>query len=106
MAEQGAVSVTGRLLNWPPMLFLGRISMSLYLVHEPIIQYVAWIAHPDQLWIKGLPTPMPAWGSVVVIPASFVLAVLLEHYVESPARKYLGSRPRANFTSSRRTSPE
>lgn len=106
MAEQGAVSVTGRLLNWPPMLFLGRISMSLYLVHEPIIQYVAWIAHPDQLWIKGLPTPMPAWGTIFVIPASFVLAVLLEHYVESPARRYLRSRPKANFTSSRRTPPE
>ncbi len=74
--------------------------MSLYLVHEPIIQYVAWIARPDQLWIKGLPTPMPAWGAVVVIPASFVLAFLLEHYVESPARKYLGSRPR-DFTISR-----
>ena len=36
---------------------------------------------------------MPAWGTAVVIPASLVLAVLLEHYVESPARKYLGSRP-------------
>ena len=80
--------------------------MSLYLVHEPIIQYVAWIGRPDQLWIKGLPTPMPAWGTVVVIPASLVLAVLLERYVESPARKYLGSRPRANFASSWRTSPE
>ena len=94
MAEQGAGSVTWRLLNWPPMLFLGKISLSLYLVHEPIIQYVAWIARPDQFWIKGLPTPMPAWGTAVVIPVSLVLAVLLEHYVESPARKYLGSRPR------------
>jgi peptidoglycan/LPS O-acetylase OafA/YrhL len=92
-------------IELPPLLFLGRISLPLYLVHEPIIQYVAWIARPDQFWINGLPTPMPAWGTVVVIPVSFVLAILLERYVESPARKYLVSRPMANFTTSRRTTP-
>jgi peptidoglycan/LPS O-acetylase OafA/YrhL len=94
MAERSGASMTMRLLNWPPMLFLGKISMSLYLVHEPIIQYVAWIAHPDKSWTKALPTPMPAWGIAIVIPVSLVFAVMLERYVESPVRKYLGSKQR------------
>ncbi len=92
MAERSGTSVTMRLLNWPPMLFLGKISLPLYLVHEPIIQYVAWIAHPDKSWTNGLSTPMPVWGIAVVIPASIVLAVILERCVELPARKYLRKR--------------
>ena len=93
MTGPGGTSVTVRLLNWPPLLYLGKISMALYLVHEPIIQYVAWIARPDQSWIEALPTPMPVWGTAVVIPVSLVLAVFLERYVETPARNFLRSKP-------------
>ncbi len=91
MAGYDRTSVTIRLLNWPPLLFLGKISLALYLVHEPVIQYVAAIARPNQSWIEGLPTPMPVWGTAVVVPVSIVLAVLLERYVEIPAHKYLRS---------------
>ena len=94
MVGRNGTSVTVRLLNWPPLLYLGKISMALYLVHEPIIQYVAWIARPDQSWIEALPTPMPVWGTAVVIPVSLVLAVLLERYVETPARNFLRSKQR------------
>ena len=92
LAERDGTSVTARILNWRPMLFLGRISMALYLVHMPVIQYVAWIARPNQSWNGSLPTPMPAWGTAVVISVSLVLAVLLERYVETPARRFLMSR--------------
>lgn len=94
MAERDWPSVTRRLLNWAPLLFLGKISMSLYLVHEPIIQYISWVTRPDQTWYEALPTPMPAWGTAVVLPVSLMLAVLLERYVETPARNYLRSKPR------------
>jgi len=89
LAERDGTCLTARFLNWPPMLFLGRISMSLYLVHQPVIQYVAWIARPEQTWNGALPTPMPVWGNAVAIPMSLLLAVLLERYVETPARRYL-----------------
>jgi peptidoglycan/LPS O-acetylase OafA/YrhL len=95
MTGPNGASVTSRLLNWPPLLFLGRISMSLYLVHETVIQYVAWAARPEQTWAGALPTPMPAWGTAVVIPVSLVLAVVLERFVEAPARQYLSSKSRA-----------
>ena len=94
MAERDGPSVTIRLLNRAPLLFLGKISMSLYLVHEPIIQYISWVTRPDQTWYEALPTPMPAWGTAVVLPVSLALAVLLERYVETPARNYLRSKPR------------
>lgn len=89
MTDRDGVSSTARLLSWPPLLFLGRISMPLYLVHEPIIQYVAWIARPEAGWAQALPTPMPLWGTLIVLPASLVLAVLLERLVERPARRLL-----------------
>lgn len=91
MIDRDGPSLTMRVLNWPPLLFLGRISLALYLVHEPIIQYVAWISRPAQSWEFGM--MMPAWGTVVVVPVSLVLAVLLERYIETPARNYLRSKP-------------
>jgi len=81
---------TQRLLSWPVFRFLGRISLALYLVHEPIIQYVAWAARPDQTW--SFNRPMPLWGIVVVLPASLVLATLLERTIETPARNFIRAR--------------
>jgi peptidoglycan/LPS O-acetylase OafA/YrhL len=82
--------LTQRLLNWSPLLFLGRISLPLYLVHEPIIQYIAWVARPSQPW--SFITPMPVAGIAVVLPVSLILAVVLHRNVETPARDYLRSR--------------
>jgi len=81
---------TQRLLNRPTLLFLGKISLALYLVHEPIIQYVAWAARPDQPW--SFNSPMPVWGIAIVLPASLILATLLERTVETPARNFLRAR--------------
>ncbi len=80
-----------RLLSWPVFLFLGRISLSLYLVHEPIIQYIAWAARPDQAWSFNM--PMPLWGIAIVLPVSLVLATLLERTIETPARNFIRVRP-------------
>jgi len=92
MTSREANPYTQRLLSRPVFLFLGRISLALYLVHEPIIQYVAWAARPDQAWSFNM--PMPLWGIAIVLPVSLVLATLLERTIETPARNFLRMRPR------------
>jgi peptidoglycan/LPS O-acetylase OafA/YrhL len=91
VTSRGANPYTQRLLSWSGFLFLGRISLVLYLVHEPIIQYVAWAARPDQAWSFNM--PMPLWGIAVVLPASLVFATLLERTIETPARNFIRARP-------------
>jgi peptidoglycan/LPS O-acetylase OafA/YrhL len=90
VTSRGANPYTQRLLSWPPVLFLGRISLALYLVHEPIIQYVAWAARPAQAWSFNM--PMPLWGIAIVLPVSLVLATLLERTIETPARNSIKAR--------------
>lgn len=87
VTSREASPYTRRLLSRPALLFLGRISLALYLVHEPIIQYVAWAARPDQVW--SFNTPMPLWGIAIVLPASLILATLLERSIEAPARNFI-----------------
>jgi len=87
VTSREASPYTLRLLSRPALLFLGRISLALYLVHEPIIQYVAWAARPDQAWSFNM--PMPPWGIVIVLPASLILATLLERTIETPARNFI-----------------
>jgi peptidoglycan/LPS O-acetylase OafA/YrhL len=87
MTSREENSYTQRLLSWPVFLFLGRISLALYLVHEPIIQYVAWAARPNQAWSFNM--PMPLWGIAIVLPVSLVLATLLERSIETPARNFI-----------------
>jgi peptidoglycan/LPS O-acetylase OafA/YrhL len=94
VTSRGVNSYTQRLLNRPVFLFLGRISLALYLVHEPIIQYVAWAARPAQAW--SFNTPMPLWGIAIVLPVSLVLATLLERTIETPARNFIRGRPRGS----------
>ena len=92
MTSREASPYTQRLLSRPAFLFLGRISLSLYLIHEPIIQYVAWVARPDQAWSFNM--PMPLWGIAIVLPVSLILATLLERTIETPARNFLRVRSR------------
>ena len=92
MTSREENSYTQRLLNWPACLFLGRSSLALYLVHEPLIQYIAWIARPAQAWSFNM--PMPVWGIAVVLPVSIVLATLLERTIETPVRNFIRARPR------------
>jgi peptidoglycan/LPS O-acetylase OafA/YrhL len=74
MTDREAIPYTQRLLNRPALLFLGRISLALYLIHEPIIQYVAWAARPAQAWSFSM--PMPIWGIIFDIDPIGRLAVL------------------------------
>lgn len=88
MAKPDEQFRTRNVLNWPPLLFIGKISLALYLVHEIIIYYVKWATRPDQPFSLEA---MPVWGILVVIPVSVASAVLLERFIERPARSFFRS---------------
>ncbi|MFT0859508.1 acyltransferase family protein [Ancylobacter sp. G4_0304] len=73
--EKGA-SLPSRLLSIPPMLFFGRISYSLYLVHWPIVSLVS--ERFDDL--------DPTWFLIGGVLASTLLGYLSYRFVEQPVR--------------------
>ena len=71
----------GKLLSIPPVRFLGRISYSLYLVHWPIL-----VLAP--MAIGG---PVDEIGSIGLVGASIVAAILCWALIETPFRTGLPS---------------
>lgn len=81
LSGESGSSITGRLLSWRPLVFIGLISYSLYLWHWPL--YVFWstdIALRHMRHAKEI-------GQAAVIVASVVLATLSWRFVETPFRK-------------------
>lgn len=76
-------------LSTRPMIFVGLISYSLYLVHWPLLM----IAHA----ILGFQNEMPLVLSLTLSATSFAIAWFLFRYVEEPGRKgawLANARPR------------
>lgn len=73
------------------MQFFGKVSMSLYLVHEPIIFWIAFLINGPIEWTKSRPasTDFPLRYSPVHAIVSIILAVLLTKFVEEPIKKKL-----------------
>jgi peptidoglycan/LPS O-acetylase OafA/YrhL len=65
------------LLSLRPLVFIGLISYSLYLVHWPIVSFARY---------QSLDHPTTA-ETLMIVVASFVLAALSWHFVEQPFRK-------------------
>ena len=79
-------SSIGKILSLKPMVFIGKISYSLYLWHWPVIVFLKYI------YIKEVPTVLMV-GALVL---SFVLAWLSWKFIETPFRKkqvYATRRP-------------
>lgn len=74
----GAQTRIGRLLSLAPVVYVGKISYSLYLWHWPVIVFYAAVN-------GGM--PQSAAGIGFVIALSFALASLSFHFVEAPFRK-------------------
>ena len=70
------------------MQFLGRISMSLYLVHMPTIFWInCAIIGPFPMSIKPAEIKLPIWAIPIHVIISVILGIILTLYVEEPARK-------------------
>jgi peptidoglycan/LPS O-acetylase OafA/YrhL len=81
----GAGSASNRSLAWPPLVFVGLISYSLYLWHLPLLEFAAYYSI----------TPLSALGRAAVIGCTFALAALSWRVIEQPVRQ------RAHFKSRR-----
>lgn len=68
--------VNRKLLSLPPLVYVGRVSYSFYLIHWPILAFLHVLAG------RSLPV---AWG-IRAVGVAFVLAVLSFYFVEKPFR--------------------
>jgi peptidoglycan/LPS O-acetylase OafA/YrhL len=83
-------TLAGRLLCWRPLVFVGLISYSLYLWHQPLFAF-ARLRVIDGLGI---------WENWGIILAAFILATLSWRFIEQPFRtrkQVLGVRPLSYF---------
>ncbi|MEO1153540.1 MAG: acyltransferase family protein [Pseudomonadota bacterium] len=69
--------VSARGLSWPPLVFLGKISYSLYLWHWPVIVFTNYTDLAPDSWVTQL----------VAVALSVVLATLSWAFVEQPVRR-------------------
>ncbi len=72
-----ALTSTGRVLSWSPIVFIGKVSYSFYLIHWPVIAYADY-------WFRD---EMPWTIRLCLMDAAFLLAVLSYYVVETPFRK-------------------
>jgi peptidoglycan/LPS O-acetylase OafA/YrhL len=76
-------SAVGSLLRIRPLVWLGTISYSLYLVHWPIV-----------LMLKDDRLHTGRWAGIAIrVAVSLVVAVALHHGVERPLRRVVSTRP-------------
>ncbi|KPH68451.1 acyltransferase family protein [Novosphingobium sp. ST904] len=77
LANADQDNIVARALGSGPMVFVGKLSYSLYLWHWPVIAF---------FWLQRGAPPSPAEG-LLLVAASFVLAYLSLRYVEAPFRQ-------------------
>jgi len=71
----------GSLLSLRPLVFIGKISFSLYLYHWPLLVFYR---------LYGTGEPPETTAALVLVLASFILAVLSWRFIEQPFRKRRG----------------
>ncbi len=81
-------TVATRVLSVPPMVFIGKISYSLYLWHWPVLVFAIYVAVE----------PLTTLQMLGCIALSLLLAILSWRFVEAPFRKSQGFSRRAIFT--------
>jgi peptidoglycan/LPS O-acetylase OafA/YrhL len=74
-----------RLLHAPVMLWLGRVSFSLYMIHEPLLRRLAPLA-----WHEGRPgvITIAVWG-VASLAVALALATVTYRFIEVPGRRLI-----------------
>ena len=80
-------SVTSKLLRKGVFQFLGRISLSLYLLHVPYIHFTKFCM--IRLLFNSDPFWLPFIGAITVITTSPIVAFAITKYFEEPLTKML-----------------
>jgi peptidoglycan/LPS O-acetylase OafA/YrhL len=90
--EQGVVA---RVLSTRVFLWLGHISFSIYMLHDPIVRITGKL-----LPLHRVPLPMPLAGWVYaagILTIILIVSTFTYRWIEQPGR-HLVHRPRASFT--------
>lgn len=82
LAGSHGANATSRFLSLRPMTYIGRISYPLYLVHWPVNVFAIAALGANYAW---------SWRAAM-LALSMVLAALIYHGVERPARRWLAQR--------------
>lgn len=88
----GRAGLPQRILSIRPLLFIGAISYSLYLVHWPVLLIVQAAV--------GVRDPLPVWATAGLAVLCVPLAWLLFRFIETPARNpraLTNARPRRSL---------
>jgi peptidoglycan/LPS O-acetylase OafA/YrhL len=86
-AGVGGASTVGRLLGLRPVVFVGKISYSLYLWHWPLLA----------LYRYDVGRGLGVWESVIIMAASVVLAAASWRFIEQPFRHHHEAMTRTTF---------
>ena len=88
----GGKSHTSRFLKTRVMQFLGRISMALYLIHEPILYWINFCTYGKVDWPddkKPSHVKLKLWAVPIHVLISLIFGTILTFYLEEPSRKKL-----------------
>jgi peptidoglycan/LPS O-acetylase OafA/YrhL len=92
----GSNNVVARVASWKPLVVLGTMSYSLYLVHQPMVQSMAYVIHTNA-------HTSPQWTFLAVfalIPVIFVTAWILFYTVERRTLSAKRSKQMAELSTS------
>ena len=82
-------SWTSQFFKTRVMQFLGRISMSLYLTHEPLIYWLKLAIYGPVGPNEGTNLTLPNWAIPIHITISMIFGILLTLFIAEPAREFL-----------------
>lgn len=98
LSMDGGTSRFASLCRWTPSVFLGKISMSLYLIHCIVLRYFCVLIQvlapqllpPEITTLTFLRSGfIPFWGIFVIVPLSLIFGTAIERFVERPCRRLL-----------------
>ena len=69
-------ALVNRMLSWPPLVFIGLISYSLYLWHQPLLAFVGYYRI----------APLTPGATVVPLAVTLLVAVASWRFIERPVR--------------------
>jgi peptidoglycan/LPS O-acetylase OafA/YrhL len=73
-------------LSWPPLVFLGRISFSLYLFHIPVALTVLAV---NKYWLRGALSESPLLAALGATLLAIGVAAIVYATVEEPGRRFI-----------------